>query len=117
MLGGIAAGVRRWMSAQPPPSVLKSVKNTGLGHSQRKLDLTTESERDIDPTSTEGMVRRLLEPSVDRAEEEYERCDFPTLCNSMNSDAVTQLGISTGNRRTEDVYAAYALQPEWIVDA
>ncbi len=65
------AGVRRWMSAQPPPSVLKSVKHPKPGHSHRKPDLTTESERVIDhtSTSTEGMVRRLLEPSVDRAEE------------------------------------------------
>ena len=95
------AGVRRWMSAQPPPSVLKSVKNTKPGHSNRKPDLTTEPERDIDPTSTEGMVRRLLEPSVDRAEEkEYERCAFPTLCTGVNSDAVVQLDMSTSTRRS-----------------
>jgi len=75
----IMAGVRRWMSAQPPPSVLKSVKNPKQGHSHRKPDLTTEPERDIDPASTEGMVRRLLDPSVDRDEEkEYERCAIPT---------------------------------------
>ena len=95
------AGVRRWMSAQPPPSVLKSVKNTKPGHSHRKPDLTTEPERDIDPTSTEGMVRRLLEPSVDRAEEkEYERCAFLTLCNGMNSDSVIQSDMSTSTRRS-----------------
>ena len=86
------AGVRRWMSAQPPPSVLKSVKNTKQGHSHRKPDLTTEPERDIDRTSTEGMVRRLLEPSVDRAEEkEYKRCAFHALCNGANSDAVNPI--------------------------
>src|SRR5258706_4428132 len=88
------AGVRRWMFAQPPPGVLKSVKNMKPDHSYRSPDLTTEPERDIDPTSTEGMVRRLQEPSVDRAEEkEYERCAFPTLCNGVNSDASTQLDM------------------------
>ena len=72
------AGVRRWMSAQPPPSVLKSIKNSKQGSSYRKPDRATEPERAIDPTSTEGVVRRLLEPSVDREEEkEYERCAFP----------------------------------------
>ena len=80
--------------------MLKSLKNTELGHSQRKLDLTTEPARDIDPTSTKGMVRRLLEPSVDRAEEEYERCAFPTLCNGVNSDDVIQLDMSTSIRRS-----------------
>src|SRR5258706_15812595 len=86
------AGVRQWMSAQPPPSVLKSVKPPKPGHSHRKPDLTTEPERDIDRTSTEGMVRRLLEPSVDRAEEkEYKRCAFHALCNGANSDAVNPI--------------------------
>lgn len=95
------AGVRRWMSAQPPPSVLKSVKNPKPGHPHRKPDLTTEPERDIDPTSTEGVVRRLLEPSVDRAEEkEYERCAIPTLCNGVNSDAVIQLDMSTSTKHS-----------------
>ncbi len=94
------AGVRRWMFAQPPPSVLKSVKNMKPGHSHRKPDATTEPERDIDPTSTEGMVRRLQKPSVDRAEEEYERCAFPTLCNGVNSDAFIQLDMSTSTKRS-----------------
>ena len=72
------AGVRRWMSAQPPPSVLKSIKTPAQGHSYRKPDPTTEPEREINPNSTEGVVRRLLEPSVDHTEEkEYERCAFP----------------------------------------
>ena len=76
----IMAGVRRWMSAQPPPSVLKSIKAPAQGHCYRKPDPTAEPARDIDPTSTEGVVRRLLEPSVDREEEkEYERCVFPLL--------------------------------------
>ena len=95
------AGVRRWMSAQPPPSVLKSVKNPKPGHSHRKPDLATEPERDIDPTSTEGVVRRLLEPSVDRAEEkEYERYAISTLCDGVNSEAVTQLDMSTNTKRS-----------------
>jgi hypothetical protein len=95
------AGVRRWMSAQPPPSVLKSVKHQKQGHSHRKPDLTTEPERDIDPTSTEGIVRRLLEPSVDRAEEkEYERCAFSTLCDSAKSDTVNQLDMSTSTKHS-----------------
>jgi len=75
--GRIMAGVRRWMTAQPPPSVLKSIKNPTQGHPYRKPDLTTKPEQDIDPNSTEGVVRRLLEPSVNRVEEkEYERCVF-----------------------------------------
>jgi len=87
------------MSSQPPPSALKSVKHPKEGHSHRKPNLTTEPERDIDPTSTEGVVRRLLEPSVDRAEEkEYERYGFPTLCSGVNSDAVTQLAMSTSTK-------------------
>jgi len=95
------AGVRRWMFAQPPPGVLKSVKNMKPDHSYRSPDLTTEPERDIDPTSTEGIVRRLQEPSVDRAEEkEYERCAFPTLCNGVNSDAFIQLDMSTSTKRS-----------------
>jgi hypothetical protein len=74
-LDSIMAGVRRWMSAPPPPSVVKSTKHPKQGHAGRRPDLTTEPEQVIDPTSTESIVRRLLEPSVDRAEEkEYERC-------------------------------------------
>jgi len=74
VLGRIMAGVRRWMSAQPPPSLFKSSKLPKSNLSCRKPDLTIEPEREINPTSTEGVVRRLLEPSVDQEEEkEYER--------------------------------------------
>src|SRR5258706_4370844 len=80
------------MSAQPWPSFLNSVRPRRRGHPHRKPDMTTEPERDIDRTSTEGMVRRLLEPSVDRAEEkEYKRCAFHALCNGANSGAVNPI--------------------------
>ncbi len=92
------AGVRRWMSAQPSPSVLKNPKP---GHSHRKPDLTTEPERDIDPTSTEGMVRRLLEPSVDRAEvKEYERCAFPLFVTVQILTWTIKLDMSTSTKRS-----------------
>jgi hypothetical protein len=65
VLGRIMAGVRRWMSAQPPPSLLKSSKLPKSASPVRKPDLAIEPEREIDPTNTEGVIRRLLEPSVD----------------------------------------------------
>ena len=75
-------------------SELESAKHQKHGHSHRKPNLTTEPPRDIDPTSMEGMVQRLLEPSVDRAvEKEHEQWVFPTLCNGMNSDVVVELDM------------------------
>src|SRR5258706_14553079 len=56
------------------------------------------------------MVRRLLEPSVDRAEErEFELCAFPTLCNSANSDAVNPI-------RYVDKYQALLTRRDSYID-
>ena len=81
-------------SALPSLSDLISVKHPKHGHSHRKPNLTTEPPRDIDPTGTEDMVRRLLEPLVDQAEEKKnERCAFPTLYDGVDFDAVIPLDM------------------------
>ena len=83
------------MSAQLPPSVPELIV-VKLGHPHHKPDLVTEPEWNINSTSMEGVVRRLLEPSVDRAEErEYQRCTISTLVNGVNSDVVIQLDMLT----------------------
>jgi hypothetical protein len=100
VLGRIMAGVRRWMSAQPPPSLLKSSKLPKSNLSYRKPDLAIEPEREINPTSTEGVVRRLLEPSVDQEEEkEYERCAFPTPRIWVTPEAM-QIDTSISTKRS-----------------